>query len=152
MCRGVMAASETGTSANGPPGNARSGTGANGTGGSGREPSRTASVQQKPADRLQLSVSGQTKPAVLPDSNAVPLPTALQLSPVIAQLAVELDVAIPVPEFRLRNLVNLETGQVVETRWLQDQDLPLAAGEVQLGWSQFDVTDNKLAVRLTRLA
>jgi hypothetical protein len=30
--------------------------------------------------------------------------------------------------------------------------LPLAAGDVQLAWSEFEVLDTKLAVRVTRLA
>ena len=31
-------------------------------------------------------------------------------------------------------------------------DLPLAAGEVRLAWSEFEVVENRLAVRVTRLA
>jgi len=30
--------------------------------------------------------------------------------------------------------------------------LPLAAGEVQLAWSEFEVIETRLAVRVTRLA
>jgi hypothetical protein len=30
--------------------------------------------------------------------------------------------------------------------------MPLAAGEVQLAWSEFEVVDTQLAVRVTRLA
>jgi hypothetical protein len=30
--------------------------------------------------------------------------------------------------------------------------MPLAAGDVQLAWSEFEVVDTLLAVRLTRLA
>ncbi|MDE3186046.1 MAG: FliM/FliN family flagellar motor switch protein [Acidobacteriota bacterium] len=60
--------------------------------------------------------------------------------------------AIPLREFRVRNLLALEPGQVLETRWGQGDDMPLCAGEVQLGWSEFDVVETALAVRLTRLA
>ena len=70
----------------------------------------------------------------------------------IARLPVELDVAIPVREFRVRNLLALEPGRVIETQWTHGEDMPLAAGDVQLAWSEFEVVDSQLAVRVTRLA
>jgi len=70
----------------------------------------------------------------------------------VAKLPVELDVTVEVREFRVRNLLALEPGQIIETRWGHGQDVPLAAGEVQLAWSEFEVIDSQLAVRLTRLA
>jgi flagellar motor switch protein FliN/FliY len=76
----------------------------------------------------------------------------LALSAPMARLPVELDVAVPVPEFRVRNLLALEPGQVIETQWAHGEDMPLAAGEVQLAWSEFEVVDSQLAVRVTRLA
>jgi flagellar motor switch protein FliM len=76
----------------------------------------------------------------------------LQLNPRLARLAVELDVAIPVRDFRVGNLLVLEPGQVIETQWEQGEDMPLAAGSVQLAWSEFEVIDSQLAVRITRLA
>ena len=69
-----------------------------------------------------------------------------------ARLPVELDVSVPVKDFRVRNLLALEPGQVIETRWANGVDMPLASGEVQLAWSEFEVVDSQLAVRVTRLA
>jgi flagellar motor switch/type III secretory pathway protein FliN len=69
----------------------------------------------------------------------------------IARLPVELDVAVPVPEFRVRNLLALEPGQVIETEWALGADMPLASGQTQLAWSEFEVIDSQLAVRVTRL-
>lgn len=69
----------------------------------------------------------------------------------VARLPVELDVALAVRSFRVRNLLALEPGQIIETQWGNGQDLPLAAGGVQLAWSEFEVVDSQLAVRLTRL-
>jgi flagellar motor switch protein FliN/FliY len=74
-----------------------------------------------------------------------------KLSAPVARLPVELDVAVPVREFRVRNLLALEPGQVIETRWAHGQDLPLASGQTQLAWSEFEVIDTQLAVRVTRL-
>ena len=64
----------------------------------------------------------------------------------------ELDVAIPVREFRVRNLLALESVQVIETQWAHGEDMPLASGEVQLAWSEFEVVESELAVRNTLLA
>jgi flagellar motor switch protein FliN/FliY len=40
---------------------------------------------------------------------------------------------------------------LVETQWGHGEDVPLAAGQVQLGWSEFEVVDSRLGVRVTRL-
>jgi flagellar motor switch/type III secretory pathway protein FliN len=70
----------------------------------------------------------------------------------LACLPVELDVTVPAREFRVRNLLTLEPGQVIETDWAHGEDVPLASGKVQLAWSEFEVVDSQLAVRVTRLA
>ncbi len=74
------------------------------------------------------------------------------LSPVVARLPVELEVAVPVRDFRVRTLLSLEKGKIIETQWGHGDDLPLAAGDVQLAWSEFEVVENRLAVRVTRVA
>ncbi len=71
---------------------------------------------------------------------------------VFGQLPVELEVSIPIRQFRVRRLLALEPGQVIETQWGQAEDLPVAAGDVQLAWCEFEVVGDGLAVRLTRLA
>jgi flagellar motor switch/type III secretory pathway protein FliN len=72
--------------------------------------------------------------------------------PLVARLPVELDVAVPVREFRVRNLLALEPGTVIESRWNHGNDLPLAAGDVTLAWTEFEVIETQLGVRVTRLA
>ena len=52
----------------------------------------------------------------------------------------------------MRNLLAITSGEVIETQWSHGDDLPLSAGEVQLAWSEFEVVDTRLAVRVTRLA
>ena len=75
---------------------------------------------------------------------------AILKSPV-ARLPVELDVVVPVREFRVRQLLALQPGQLIESQWGNGEDVPLAAGAVQLAWGEFEVIDNRLAVRVTRL-
>jgi flagellar motor switch protein FliN/FliY len=68
------------------------------------------------------------------------------------KLPLQLDLRVPVPSFRVQNLLSLEKGKIVETAWPHTEDLPLWCGDVQLVWSEFEVVDQKLAVRVTRLA
>jgi len=70
----------------------------------------------------------------------------------VARLPVELEVSVPVRNFRVRNLLALELSQLIESGWGHGEDVPLVAGDVQLAWSEFEVVDTQLAVRVTRLA
>jgi Type III flagellar switch regulator (C-ring) FliN C-term len=76
----------------------------------------------------------------------------LRLSAPQARLPVALDVMVPVRGFRVRHLLALTLDEVIETDWGHGEDLPLTSGEVQLAWSEFEVVDSRLAVRVTRLA
>jgi flagellar motor switch/type III secretory pathway protein FliN len=69
-----------------------------------------------------------------------------------ARLPVQLDVGIPIRDFRLKNLLLLEPGSLIESQWAPGEDVPVSSGEVQVAWSEFEVVDTQLAVRLTRLA
>lgn len=77
--------------------------------------------------------------------------TGIALTAAIGRLPVELDVAVPVRGFRVRHLLAMEPGLLIETLWAHGEDMPLSAGAVQLAWSEFEVVDTSLAVRVTRL-
>jgi flagellar motor switch/type III secretory pathway protein FliN len=68
-----------------------------------------------------------------------------------ARLPVQLDVGIPIRDFRVKHLLVLEPGSLIESSWVPGEDVPVASGDVQLAWSEFEVVDTHLAVRLTRL-
>jgi flagellar motor switch/type III secretory pathway protein FliN len=76
----------------------------------------------------------------------------IRLGSPVARLPVELDVVIPVRGFRVRNLLALAPGHLIESQWSNGEDVPLAAGQVRLAWSEFEVVETQLAVRVTRLA
>ena len=76
----------------------------------------------------------------------------IQLSAPLARLPIELGVSVPVSDFRVRALLALLPGQVIESQWTHGEDVPLASGKVQLAWTEFEVVDAQLAVRITRLA
>ncbi|HEX2917794.1 MAG TPA: FliM/FliN family flagellar motor C-terminal domain-containing protein [Edaphobacter sp.] len=72
--------------------------------------------------------------------------------PLLSQMTVLTSAAIPISGFKIRDLVQLQPGQVVESAWAHTEDIPLKAARVQVAWSEFEVVDQNLMVRLTRLA
>jgi flagellar motor switch protein FliM len=108
------------------------------------------SAPPRPPDVAAAAEAG-VEQALVPTFHT-PAGAIIKLTEPVAQLPVELEVAVPVRDFRVRNLLSLEPGQVIETQWSHGEDMPLAAGDVQLAWSEFEVVDTQLAVRLTRLA
>ena len=68
------------------------------------------------------------------------------------RIPIEIDVVIPIRHFQVRNVLALAVGQVIATRWMEGEDVPLAAHGTQLAWTEIEVIDQKLAVRITRLA
>jgi flagellar motor switch protein FliN/FliY len=123
------------------------------SGQSGSNPGATQTAESSTTSSLMMSGNGH--PAIGSDgSTAGSLPqeeTSLQLAGALARMPVNLTVAIPVRNFRVRNLLAMVSGLVVETQWGHGEDLPLASGEVQLAWAEFEVVDTRLAVRVTRL-
>ena len=90
--------------------------------------------------------------ALIPSPQAMAADAATPANALAMRLPVELEVALPLRGFRVRNLLALTPGVVVESQWVHGEDVPLGAGDVQLAWSEFEVIDMQLAVRLTRLA
>jgi flagellar motor switch protein FliN/FliY len=91
--------------------------------------------------------------AVAPEQEKQSPPESIQtsFSALAAKLPLQLDLRVPLPSFRVQNLLSLEKGQVVESAWPHTEDLPLWSGGVHLVWTEFEVVDQKLAVRVTRL-
>jgi Type III flagellar switch regulator (C-ring) FliN C-term len=98
-----------------------------------------------------LHVRG-TEPGLNDEGGASLSAGILRLSLPMERLPVGLAVSVPVREFRIRNLLAMAAGELIETQWGHGDDLPLSSGGVQLAWSEFEVVDTRLAVRVTRLA
>jgi len=102
------------------------------------------------ATTIPLAPPGHDQ-ALVPSPHPPPNDSGIVLTLPLARLPVELDVSVPVRRSRVRNLLALEAGQLIESEWGHGEDVPLSAGQVQLAWSEFEVQDTQLAVRLTRL-
>ena len=70
---------------------------------------------------------------------------------VVSRLPVMLSVRIPLTRLKVRDLLSLESGRLLESTWSQTSDVPLSVGEVRLGWSEFEVSGQQIGVRLTQL-
>jgi flagellar motor switch protein FliN/FliY len=71
--------------------------------------------------------------------------------PKLCRLELALAVEIPLVRFKVQDLLRLAEGQVFESAFSDTEDVPLWVGDVQLGWTEFEVVDQKIALRLTRL-
>jgi flagellar motor switch protein FliN len=63
-----------------------------------------------------------------------------------------LTVEIPLPGFTVSDLLHLEIGRVLASGWIVGQDVPLRINGELIAWSEFEVVQDKLAVRLTELS
>jgi flagellar motor switch protein FliN/FliY len=59
---------------------------------------------------------------------------------------------ISVPGFTVADLVHLQPGRIIASRWTVGQDVPLRVNGELIAWSEFEIVQNRLAVRLTELA
>ncbi len=97
-----------------------------------------------------MAAAAQPKPAA-PVAASVADPLAERWRAVEA-LSCLLTVEISVPSFTVSDLVHLQRGRIVVTRWTVGQDVPLRVNDELIAWSEFEIVQNRLAVRLTELA
>ena len=69
----------------------------------------------------------------------------------LAQLRVTLRAGVVLNRFKVRDLLAIKVGQVFESFTPASEDVPVKVGQVQLGWSEFEVQEQRMALRLTRL-
>jgi flagellar motor switch/type III secretory pathway protein FliN len=113
----------------------------------------SAASQQEAAETADGEQS-DTESALISSSEALDAledTGLIERKSVEARLPVQLNVGIPIRDFRVRNLVALVPGALIESQWAPGEDVPVASSDVQLAWSEFEVVDTQLAVRLTRL-
>jgi len=63
-----------------------------------------------------------------------------------------LTLEIPVVRFTIGDLLALRKGSIVETACHHTSDVPLRVNQLLIGWTEFDVVGDRLAVRITEQA
>jgi flagellar motor switch protein FliN/FliY len=111
----------------------------------------------EPAAGLSLERAGTTPlSSALPSQTRVPLSAMAKIEkhrgwPILAKLPMRCAVSAVVPHFRVRNLLAMKPGDTLESVWPTTEDVPLTVGGVLVFWSEFELVEERLAVRLTRL-
>jgi flagellar motor switch protein FliN/FliY len=69
----------------------------------------------------------------------------------LAQLRTSIRAEVALDSFTVRDLLAMKEGQVFESLSPATEDVPVKIGQVHVGWSEFEVLDHTMALRLTRL-
>lgn len=67
-------------------------------------------------------------------------------------LPCSLTLELPVVRFTIADLLALKEGSIVETASHHTSDVPLRANGMLIGWTEFEVVGDRLAVRITEQA
>jgi flagellar motor switch/type III secretory pathway protein FliN len=59
---------------------------------------------------------------------------------------------LPLVRFTIHDLLELRVGAILETSCKATSDVPLRVNGKLIGWTEFEVVGNTLAVRITELA
>ena len=89
--------------------------------------------------------------ADMPDAHQA-TPAATDLLDTMPWLLCTLTLDIPVVRFTIGDLLSLTEGSLVETACHHTSDVPLRVNETLIGWTEFDVIGDRLAVRITEQA
>ncbi|MGN6592259.1 MAG: FliM/FliN family flagellar motor switch protein [Terriglobales bacterium] len=91
-------------------------------------------------------------PAVPRAAAPAPPPATPDIWEQLQGLPCNLSVELSVPRVTVGDVLRLAPNSVVETRWQQNADVPIRANGELLAWAEFEGVDEKLAVRVTRIA
>lgn len=69
----------------------------------------------------------------------------------IPWLPCTLTLEVPVIHFTVGDLLALKKGSIVETACHHTSDVPLRVNDLLIGWTEFEVVGDRLAVRITEL-
>jgi len=96
------------------------------------------------------------KPEIRPAESAIPpsVPGAgnSDLLDTMLWLPCALTLEVPVVRFTIADLLALTRGSIVETACHHTSDVPLRVNRLLIGWTEFEVNGDRLAIRITDLA
>jgi flagellar motor switch/type III secretory pathway protein FliN len=76
-------------------------------------------------------------------------PTGEDLLDTVPWLPCTLTLDVPVVRFSVADLLALAKGSIVETSCHHTSDIPLRVNNMLIGWTEFEVVGDRLAVRIT---
>jgi len=86
-----------------------------------------------------------------PIAPILPAPTPSEQDPfdLMPWLPCTLSLELPAVRFTVGDLLTLSPGSIVETACHQTSDVPLRVNNLLIGWTEFDVVGDRIAVRIT---
>jgi flagellar motor switch protein FliN/FliY len=103
--------------------------------------------------KTAATVESASQPAEpIPGPQLVPKRTEVEPDEGLLWLPCTLALDLPAQRFTVRDLLALTEGSVIETVYHQSSDLPLRVNGQLVGWTEFEVVGERLAVRLTDLS
>lgn len=76
-------------------------------------------------------------------------PTGQDLLDTMPRLPCTLSLELPVVRFTIGDLLKLSKGSIVQTASHHTSDVPLRVNQLLIGWTEFEVVGDRLAVRIT---
>ncbi len=89
------------------------------------------------------------EPKLEETSRSIPLAAERDPLDTMLWLPCQLSLEIPLVRFTIGDLLTLTKGSIVESAYHHTSDVPLRVNQLLLGWTEFDVIGNRLAVRIT---
>lgn len=74
-----------------------------------------------------------------------------EIWPEAMELPCQLNVALEVPHFTVRDLLSLGVNSLVDTQRREGAHVPVMVNSIMVAWAEFDVIDGRLAVRMTEM-
>jgi flagellar motor switch/type III secretory pathway protein FliN len=68
------------------------------------------------------------------------------------ELPCQLTLELSIPDFTVADLLRLQTGDLLDTKWSQSSDVPVRINEQLLAWAEFEAANESLAMRITEWA
>ena len=100
-----------------------------------------------------MSSVAQTTSAIPQQNESIAsVPSAKDPGKLLPWLPCTVSLVVPVVRFTIGDLLKLDRGSIVETACHHTSDIPLRANGQLIGWTEFEVIGNRLAVRVTELA
>jgi len=69
----------------------------------------------------------------------------------VLDLPCRLNVSFDIPDFTIRDLMSLEVDSIVDTQRREGAHVPVVVNGGMVAWAEFDVIEDRLAVRLTEM-
>jgi flagellar motor switch/type III secretory pathway protein FliN len=99
-----------------------------------------------------MSTAAQPLEPLAPKATPVETPSTTDLLDTMPWLPCTLSLEVPVVRFTIGDLLALKKGSIVETACHHTSDVPLRVNQLLIGWTEFDVIGDRLAVRITEQA